>query len=258
MIARLLIALALVLPQAGCGTARTCSPGDGCIRVLFIGNSYTHVNDLPGMFSELARSGGHEVETDALDEGGATLGDHQTRAETGAKLAEKHWDDVILQEQSQIPSVASSRDQQMYPAARQLVQRIRVQGSKPLLYLTWARQVGWPENGMADFAAMQREITSAYLTLGTELRTPVVPAGVAWQQVVDAQPNAGMWQPDGSHPTVKGTYLVACVFYASLFRQSPVGLSYHSDVSDTDAGALQATAASVVLNNPSLWGLGQS
>jgi hypothetical protein len=45
--------------RVGCGLPMDSAP---CTRVLFIGNSYTSVNDLPSVFANLARSGGHRVE----------------------------------------------------------------------------------------------------------------------------------------------------------------------------------------------------
>jgi hypothetical protein len=39
-----------------------------------------------------------------------------------------------------------------------------------------------------------------------------------------------------------GTYLAACVFYAALFHQSPVGLAYRAGLSQDVAQELQALA----------------
>jgi hypothetical protein len=64
-----------------------------------------------------------------------------------------------------------------------------------------------------------------------------------------------MWQDDGIHPTQAGTYLAACVFYASIFRQSPEGLSFHGGVSDAQAQVLQAEAGQHVLDLSAEWGL---
>ena len=40
----------------------------------------------------------------------------------------------------------------------------------------------------------------------------------------NADPKLVLHQPDKSHPSPKGSYLAACVFYATLFDKSPVGL----------------------------------
>src|SRR5256712_3057541 len=89
------------------------SEASGCTRVLFIGNSYTYVNDLPAMFAGLARSGGHRVETAMVAEGGATLAEHAASAATSAAITSKKWDVVVLQEQSEIPSVEQFRQSEM-------------------------------------------------------------------------------------------------------------------------------------------------
>jgi hypothetical protein len=73
--------------------------------------------------------------------------------------------------------------------------------------------------------------------------------------LVDAASDPGLWQEDGSHPTTKGTYLAACVFYASIFLVSPAGLRYHADLSEADAAQAQLAAATTVLSDLSKWGL---
>src|SRR5947208_15288789 len=127
--------------QQGCGNETEAS---GCTRVLFIGNSYTYVNDLPAMFAELAQSGGHRVETGMVAVGGSTLGEHAASVATAAKLTSARWDLVVLQEQSQIPSVDQLRQSEMYPAARRLADTIYRHGDRPILFLTWLHRDRWP------------------------------------------------------------------------------------------------------------------
>ena len=232
-----------------------CASGAPCTRVLFLGNSYTSVNDLPTMFGDLAWSGGHRVETGVQAPGAWTFADHAGSPDTRTILNSKAWDVVVLQEQSQIPSVASARQAEMYPAARKLVSLVREVGAEPLFYLTWAHRDGWPVNGMPDYASMQKAIDDGYLGIAVEQHVAVAPVGVAWMSLVGQLPDSSLWQDDGSHPTTMGTYLAACVFYATVFSKSPVGLSYHAGLSDTDAAVVQAAAADTVLQNASRWGL---
>ncbi len=236
----------------GCQTAQRSS---SCLRVLFLGNSYTSVNDLPIMFANLAWSGGSRVETGVQAPGGWTLADHAKSTDTDRLLASKPWDYVVLQEQSEIPSVDSFRQVQMYPAARQLVPEIRGVGAKPILFDTWAHSAGWPENGMPDYFTMQSSIDDGYLTLAAEQHVSVAPVGVAWMTLVRQESSPGLWQSDGSHPTTRGTYLAACVFYAAIYGQSPAGLEYHADLSSDDAPKLQDVAAATVLGDMTKWGL---
>jgi len=72
-------------------------------RVLFVGNSYTYVNDLPGIFKGLSNSLGRSVYTDMSAPGGYSLEQHLTNTETLLKISAGNWNYVVLQEQSQMP-----------------------------------------------------------------------------------------------------------------------------------------------------------
>jgi hypothetical protein len=224
-------------------------PSGVCTRVLFVGNSYTSVNDLPAMFARLAHSAGRQIDAEGLTQDGSTLADHAAASATMTALRSEPWDYVVLQEQSEIPSVESLRQQQMYPAARKLVIAVEDVGAQPVFFVTWAHRDGWSDNGLPDYRSMQTAIDDGYMTIASEEQAIVAPVGLAWETVVTGRGISGLWQADGSHPTTKGTYLAACVFYATIFRQSPKGLTYHAALSDQDALTLQETAAETVLSN---------
>ena len=242
----LFVALAGCAPATGCG-----DPGDSvaCTRVLFIGNSYTYVNDLPDTFGALARAGGHRVATSIAAQGGWTLADHAKSADTQALIASAKWDFVVLQEQSEIPSIAASRTDQMFPAARDLVRMVRNTGARPVFFLTWAHRDGWPENRLPDYASMQAQIDSGYMAIAKELGVEIAPVGDAWAAVLARTTRPNLWQDDGSHPTVAGTYLAACVFYAAVFHQSPVGVPFDGGLPRETTQLLQQAAAETVLTD---------
>lgn len=249
----ILILCALILLSSACSLTRSCSEDPECTRVLFIGNSYTFVNDLPGMFASLAEAGGHRVETEVEAEGGWMLSDHVQARDTRNQIKSSNWSYIVLQEQSQIPASKQVRMAQMYPAARRLVAQIRETGAEPVFFLTWAHQTGWPEEGMLSYESMQIQINDGYLGIARELNTKLAPVGVAWSDALRQNPQVNLWQEDGSHPSLQGTYLAACVFYALIFQESPEGLSYKKDLSKDEARWLQIIAADTVLNNKTKW-----
>jgi hypothetical protein len=230
-------------------------PTHAVCRVLFIGNSYTYVNNLPATFARLANAGHHANNVAELAVPNATLAYHAASQRTATAVRLAHWNVVVLQEQSEIPSSVRLRETEMLPAARKLVSMIRDAGAHPMLYLTMAHRQGWPENGLAGYSRMQSAIDQGYLAIARQLRLAIAPVGVAWSGAVGTGFLNRLWQTDGSHPTATGTYLAACVFYATTFRQSPVGLSYHAALTASDATFLQALAAHVVLGDPAGWGL---
>tara|TARA_R110001592_G_scaffold111347_2_gene308325 strand:- start:2253 stop:2606 length:354 start_codon:yes stop_codon:yes gene_type:complete len=77
-------------------------------KVLFIGNSYTGVNNLSLLVKNIALSMGDTMFIDSNTPGGYTLKQHSTNATTLAKINSQQWDYVVLQEQSQIPSLPQS------------------------------------------------------------------------------------------------------------------------------------------------------
>src|SRR5438067_1224401 len=188
------------------------------------------------------------------DGGGGGRNACRTRSVRGS-VGRNHveeMDVVVLQEQSEIPSVEQFRQSEMYPAARRLADTIYRHGSRPMFFLTWAHRDGWPENGLPNYVSMQSAIDDGYLAIAAEEQAAVAPVGVAWSTVRN-QPHPGLWQDDGSHPTAAGTYLAACVFYATIFHQSPRGLTYRADLSPVDAAMLQTIAADTVLSDPRKW-----
>ena len=235
---RLLLLCCLLMATCGCSPAMGCSPlesAESCTRILFIGNSYTYVNDLPTMFADLAGAGGHRVETGMAAQGGWTLANHVDSSDTLDKLKSSKWNFVVLQEQSEIPSIKQSQTQDMYPAARTLVRDIRNIGATPIFFVTWAHRDGWPENGLQNYESMQYQIDNGYLGIAQELNAPEAPVGFAWLAVRRQNPQLDLWQDDGSHPNEQGTYLAACVFYSVIFRQSPAGLTFTAQLSKETA-----------------------
>jgi hypothetical protein len=149
---------------------------------------------------------------------------------------------VVLQEQSATPSVDDLRETKMFPAVRTLVEQIRERHAEPLLFETWARSAGWPERGLFGYDAMQTEVNKGYETIGRELGVPIAPVGAAWARELGMPAHPEMWT-DGNHPTTAGTYLAACVFYATIFHRSPLGLKYYAGLPSNTAVQLQAIAA---------------
>jgi hypothetical protein len=167
------------------------------------------------------------------------------------KIHSEKWDVVVLQEQSLRPILDR---QSMHKYARLLDAEIKRRGAKKAFYLTWARQhipemqegadpATSPEYARAmyrmsgaakttDFeawceqhkAALESGLNGAYFDIAEELDAEVAPVGVAWKMALGADPPFILHRPDKSHPNPTGTYLAACVFYATLLDESLVGL----------------------------------
>ncbi|HLF08578.1 MAG TPA: SGNH/GDSL hydrolase family protein [Dehalococcoidia bacterium] len=184
------------------------------LRVLFVGNSYTYYHDMPGLVGQLAAAAGEPrpLETELVVASGASLQRHWERGQAAARIREAPWDYVVLQEQSTLPIFNPA---QMHEAVRLFDGAVKESGARTLLYLTWARR---------NLPRQQSAISRAYIAIVEELGATVVPVGVAWQRALGERSDLVLHMKDQSHPNPLGAYLAACVFYATLYETSPVGL----------------------------------
>jgi hypothetical protein len=137
MMATDLLLRAGLLLLGGCA----CSVAAAPTRVLFIGNSFTFVNDLPHQLVNIARSLGKEVEVANSTIGGCTT--YYQRAETDARTAElleQEWDYIVLQSYSNLPTVQQSRETYLTPAVHSFVAKKKK--AKVVMYLTWGYHSG--------------------------------------------------------------------------------------------------------------------
>ena len=222
------IALASLLDapsaQVSAQTPAQAQPSSPPRRVLFIGNSYTYVNNLPEMLRAMAAARGKTLDVAMATTGGWKLSDHWTTADSDAHrlLRDRKWDVVVLQEQSTLGSTQMTNgvarvgaDDQFQRYAKMWQEEIHRTGTTPAFYLTWAKK-GAPD----DQAVLDR----AYIGAARAAHGLLVPVGRAWQGAREHHASIELFQQDGSHPSPAGTYLAACTFFAAFFDSSPIGL----------------------------------
>ena len=234
--------------------------------VLFIGNSYTAVNDLPNLVYNIALANGDTIYYEANAPGGSYFNAHKTNPTTLAKIASRDWDYVVLQEQSQLPALPLEIAGVDYspPSATDLCDLIRENDSCTdiVFYMTWGRKEGdvtfcadVPE--MCTYEGMQLLLREAYIGFAEDNEAAVAPAGMGWKSVIDDDPTIELYSGDGSHPNINGSYLTACIFYATLFQESPIGNTFHAGITDELALYLQTKAHEIVFDSLEIWRIGE-
>lgn len=154
--------------------------------------------------------------------GGYTLQDHWNDGNAPQTIQTGKWNFVVLQEQSQTPIVDPGKFRQ---AVQDFDRAVRSSGAKTILLMTWVR----PDS--VSYGVTTANLAAAFTTLGGNLGIKVAPAGTAFASSLNARPALQLYGADG-HPTAYGTYLAACVIYATIFQHNPVGNSF-SDSSIT-------------------------
>ncbi len=210
---------------AGCSSAGEAQPQiepfgppDGAFGVLFVGNSLTYTNDLPGILGRMltdADIGPVAVASRSFPNFG--LQDHWVNANTLSAVA-GGWDVVIMQ---QGPSATEGRPS-LLEYSELFANEIRVLGGTPGLYMVWPSSTReFDFDGVSDSYATAAEQVDGYL----------FPAGEAWRIAWEADASLPLYGPDGFHPSPVGTYLAALVMYEQLSGQSLSSLPVDTPVS---------------------------
>lgn len=215
------------------------------LNILFIGNSFTFVNDLPKMLEMLAADAGEELSTASVLRGGAYL--HQfadPKNELGQRLAEtyptKNWDFIVLQDQSFNPA---NQPDDFLDSAKTLCEQMDC-GAKFLFYSTWAyrdQTEKLAKTGMT-YSEMLTALTASYQKAADLYHGIRVPVGNAFALSTAEYPEIDLYTADDYHPSPCGTYLAACLFYRAITGKSSAGLAVPEGVSNKQGSALRAIA----------------
>ncbi len=253
-------------------------------RVLFIGNSFTQgtggaraaaAGGVPGILDRLAQAGGHEDPQIVMRAvGGMDFEFHATDADTLAAIESEAWTHVIIQNYSTEPTHIAANGHALedhFAFGAALYDQIVANHAETqvVLYETFAR--AWDHALISGTTspttfesthAFQAEVRENYHELATRLNEahpqarPVVvaPVGSAWEEAgglfdADAEGYVDLHGADNYHGNDNGYYLAAAVFYATLYGESPEGLSAQPSVADL---GLQLTVDALLLER-SAW-----
>lgn len=193
------IALALGSPGCGDDAVGPRMPGT---RVLFIGNSLTYVNDLPGTLRDVARAAGDTVSVASVAVANTALIDH-AKGQTDAlgAVRSRRWDHVVLQQGP--TSLRLCRDT-LVLSARLFEGPVRSSGAVPALMMTWPA---------SDRIAFFDAVRDSYRAAARAVNGDFYPVGEAWREAWRRDPSLALHAGDGYHPAPLGTLLAALVIY---------------------------------------------
>ena len=219
------------------------------LRVLFIGNSFT--NQIQSTFNSLIQASPYSESTvEYIAPDGWTLQQHQYSGNTMSKIKSSNWDFVVLQEQSFRATLPNERAL-FYNAVANLSEAIKESGAQVVLYMTWGWRYGDTYNPQIspDYETMQQILIDSYTEAARQVDAIIAPVGVAWQRVRRNNPDLGqqLYKSDNYHPSNKGAFLIACVFYATLFDADPTELDFNGSLSAEEATYLKRQVKEVFI-----------
>lgn len=199
---------AIAFAVAGCGGSTASEPD---ARVLFVGNSFTFQNDVPGMVEQIADANGSSLETRMIASGGRFLDEHAEDSAVVEAVSSGEYDVVVLQEQSMAPAHGPTYVSRTVPAVATLDGLADASGTVVVLYQTWGHLDGNSTIGQPSYTSMQNALIESYDDLGRRTGASVAPVGERWMSFMAGNTTARLHASDGSHATPAGSYLAALV-----------------------------------------------
>jgi hypothetical protein len=210
--------------------------GSGARRILFIGNSLTGANEMPGMLVALAESARVTplpiVDVDSISD--FALIDHWSLGTAKNLIASGHYDIVVMQQGPS--SVAVNRDT-LRLAAGLFAPVIRAAGGVPALFAVWPTF-----DRQADFDGAAESYRLAAQDVGGML----FPGGETWRAAWRRNPLLQLYSPDGLHPSPLGSFAVAVSMFGILYDRSTVGLPSSIRVGNSSVYAFDAATVRII------------
>jgi hypothetical protein len=176
--------------------------------VLFVGNSLTTANNLPGLVEAMSSSVGAPIRCEAVTFDGFSLEDHWNEGSARRAIARRGWSFVVLQ---QGPSALPESRVNLVEYARRFDAEVRRAGARTALYMVWPASAR-----RADFDGVRASYAAAAQAVGGLF----LPAGEAWRTLWRLDTRIALYGPDGFHPTASASYLAALVITRGITGRS--------------------------------------
>jgi hypothetical protein len=174
------------------------------IKILFLGNSLTYTNNLPGLITEIGKQENVDVTYRCFAKPGYSIEDHLSEGKFQRELAKGRYDFVVAQ---QGPSAMDASRKSLVASARQL--KILCDAAKTqLAFLTV-----WPSR---ERITDLDNVIISYRTASETTNSINCPAGLAWKKAWELDSAIALYGPDGLHPSLTGSLLCAVTIYKTL------------------------------------------
>lgn len=232
------------------------------IKILFIGDSLTHYNEMPQIFAGLSRAAGYKVQADRQTKGGTGIAmlceDDALWQTVSKKIASENWDIIVYQPNRNNPVMTEYFPYypwKEYSAAKDLVELIKAAGAIPLQYSSFGVNKGYVTREGCTKRMSRAEhtnlVTSYNAAVSDMLGSKTVYSGVTFNSLLAKNPSLGLYHTDNSHPSLAGSFLVAADFYTVIFGESPADIDYDHGLDAELAKTLRSAAAELLTFAPS-------
>lgn len=209
-------------------------------KVLFIGNSRTNVNNIPGLFSDLSNSLGKNVIVNKVLKDAQPLSNFLDKeelfADLSSKVKERSWDYVVLQEQTE----TSMNSDVVTNSTKRIIDYIKQNSNSNInpIYKAWGIY--------NDFNEIQyNQAIQSFESAKSQNGGDIAYIANAFLKCHERYPEINLYYDD-RHATIEGSYLATCCIFAAIFDEATEGASFISTCSQDNALKLQKIADEVM------------
>lgn len=189
------------------------------IRVLFIGNSLTYVNNLPALVSELAKLDNKALAFTTIAKPNYALVDHWDEGDAQRSIENDAYHFVIAQ---QGPSALPESQVLLLQGATPYAELCKKNNSQFALYMVWPSK-----SRSFDLD----NVIYSYTQAAEKTESLVFPAGLAWKYAWSMDNDLPLYGPDFFHPSLMGSVLAAITIYGAISQKNNFDFIEHSKVS---------------------------
>lgn len=223
-------------------------PEKDSYKLLFIGNSATSVNDIPGTLAMLCNKLGMNVTVKSIVPGGYTIEQHSNNQAVYTEI-EKGYDAVFVQENATAIIPGGESAKKSLAAIKRIGEAVNKSGAKFCFYVR--PPYGKELEGVKNFdqcIAFDEHFTPAK----AENNAECVYVNRSFAYAIKNL-SFNVWGPDNAHTSTHGGYLIVCTFFATVFGRSATELDTAYGLSLSDAKLLQEAADKIALEGVIPW-----
>lgn len=200
-------------------TVKGQAAGKDTIRILFVGNSLTYVNDLPAIVKELAGQDKKTIVYKSFLLPDYAIEDHLNEGKVQKEIESGSYDFVVAQ---QGPSAMPESQVMLLNAAKKLAELCTTNKTKLALYMVWPMKA-------RSFDLVN--VIQSYSNAAKETGALLCPAGLGWKHAWQEDADLPLYSADNFHPSVTGSVLAALTVYGVLAEKTEFDFIRYKDCS---------------------------
>ena len=173
-------------------------------QLLFVGNSLTQYNNLPGLVKKIYNDTGKSVSISTILKGGTGLEDHWNSDQLQPEINSGFYDYVIVQ---QGPSSQEYGRWSLMTFGGLIAESCNENSAQLAFFMVWPSRT--------YYSTFDGVITN-YTDAAEATNSILCPVGQVWKHHFDQTEDFSYYGPDGFHPSLKGSQVAAEVIVQSL------------------------------------------